>query len=108
MLKLNNTKWEGENSVCRSLPARNENANVCHSFYYTHAHSNNATFCQYDEEYGRCRRQNDADNKALMHTCPAFVFFNRYDSPSSPPSPPVAREHTRCEELMHRTDTRAD
>eukprot|EP00965_Chrysotila_dentata_P143538 4742894-Pleurochrysis_carterae.AAC.1 len=89
MYHMNNTKWEGEASLCRTVDARNQYPDVCHSFYYTHADSNNATFCRYHNESGQCRRENNADNKALMHTCPAFVFFNRYESPSPPSSPPA-------------------
>eukprot|EP00965_Chrysotila_dentata_P141343 4671297-Pleurochrysis_carterae.AAC.1 len=86
MYHMNNTKWEGDDSVCRTLPARNDDPDVCNAFYYTHADSNNATFCEYDKfaSSNQCKRQNDARNQPVMHTCPAFVFFNRYESPSPP------------------------
>eukprot|EP00965_Chrysotila_dentata_P259428 6213563-Pleurochrysis_carterae.AAC.3 len=87
MSHMNNTKWESEISVCRTTDARNDDPDVCHAFYYTHADSNNATFCVHDGEI--CKRENDADNKPLIHTCPASVFFNRYESSSPPPSQPV-------------------
>eukprot|EP00965_Chrysotila_dentata_P142019 4694525-Pleurochrysis_carterae.AAC.1 len=84
MLRLNNTKWEGDDVFCLS-EMRDEDLNACQSHYYSNVEGTAGTFCKYDRERRECRNERDSENNVVRHMCPSWVFSMRYESPSPPP-----------------------